>query len=200
MNTIHTPCLVGDIGGTNARFALADPDTSSLSHILTLSTTQHANLKEAIQAYLSEVKAPAVRRACVAIANPIEGDVLRMTNTDWVFSIEDTRTQLQFDELRMLNDWEAMALAVPLLGADDLEQIGQGTPRANAPKALLGAGTGLGVSALVRARSGEWVPIAGEGGHVTLSPTTPREADLLRVLWKTWPHVSAERVVSGMGL
>ena len=70
----------------------------------------------------------------------------------------------------------------------------------DAPRGLLGAGTGLGVSSLVRARSGEWVPIAGEGGHVTLSPGNAREADILRVLWQRWPHVSAERVISGMGL
>jgi glucokinase len=102
--------------------------------------------------------------------------------------------------LLMLNDWEAMAMAAPALGGNDLEQIGSGEPVPDAPKGLIGPGTGLGVSSLVRSRRGDWVPIAGEGGHVSLSPTNEREADILRLLWQTYPHVSAERVISGMGL
>jgi glucokinase len=199
MNHSH-PFLVGDIGGTNARFALVDPNTATLTHALTLPTGGYKDLREAIEAYCAKVQAPVVRQACVAIANPIDGDWLRMTNTAWSFSIEATRTQLRLDGLRMLNDWEAMALAAPTFAANELETVGGGQAVPDAPRALLGAGTGLGVSSLVRARSGEWVPIAGEGGHVTMSPTSPREADVLRVLWRTWPHVSAERVVSGMGL
>jgi glucokinase len=104
------------------------------------------------------------------------------------------------DSLLMLNDWEAMAMAAAALRGSDLEQIGPGEPVANAPKGLIGPGTGLGVSSLVRSKRGEWVPIAGEGGHVSLSPTCPREADILRILWRSHPHVSAERVISGMGL
>jgi glucokinase len=100
----------------------------------------------------------------------------------------------------MLNDWEAMAMAAPALGGNDLEQIGSGVLAPDAPKGLIGPGTGLGVSSLVRSRRGDWVPIAGEGGHVSLSPTNEREADILRLLWQTYPHVSAERVISGMGL
>lgn len=91
-------------------------------------------------------------------------------------------------------------MAIPALADDHLEQIGGGTPDPDAPKGLIGPGTGLGVSALVRSRGGEWVPVAGEGGHVGLSPTCERDADILRVLWRTFPHVSAERVISGMGL
>jgi glucokinase len=141
-----------------------------------------------------------VRQACIAIANPIDGDVLKMTNNHWQFSIEATRQQLGLDSLLMLNDWEAMAMAAPALQGADLEQIGSGEPVPNAPKGLIGPGTGLGVSSLVRSRRGDWVPIAGEGGHVSLSPTCAREADILRVLWRSHPHVSAERAISGMGL
>jgi glucokinase len=86
------------------------------------------------------------------------------------------------------------------LGGNDLEQVGSGEPVPDAPKGLIGPGTGLGVSSLVRSRRGDWVPIAGEGGHVSLSPTCAREADILRILWRTYPHVSAERAISGMGL
>ena len=91
-------------------------------------------------------------------------------------------------------------MAAPTLAPHELVPLGDGVAVPDAPRGLLGAGTGLGVSSLVRARSGEWVPIAGEGGHVTLSPGNAREADILRVLWQRWPHVSAERVISGMGL
>jgi glucokinase len=192
--------LVGDIGGTNARFALTAGDGQPLAHALTLPTSGFADLGEAVQAYLRQVDVHTPAHACIAIANPIDGDWLRMTNTAWAFSIEATRQRLGLQSLRMLNDWEAMALAAPTFTAAELLSLGGGESVPDAPRGLLGAGTGLGVSSLVRGRSGEWVPIAGEGGHVTLSPGNAREADILRVLWQRWPHVSAERVISGMGL
>ena len=204
MNTPHSPHtaprLLGDIGGTNARFALAHGDHQALSHEVTLPTGQFPDLAAAAQAYLQQVGRPPVQQACIAIANPIDDDVLKMTNNHWQFSIEATRNALQLDQLLMLNDWEAMAMAAPALKGKDLHQIGSGEPVPNAPKGLIGPGTGLGVSSLVRSRSGEWVPIAGEGGHVSMSPTGEREADILRILWRSFSHVSVERVVSGMGL
>ena len=200
--------LLGDIGGTNARFALVQgnvqgdrPDhAQAITHELTLSTGQYPDLTAAAQAYLQQVGRPAVAQACIAIANPIDGDVLKMTNNHWQFSIEATRQALGLSSLLMLNDWEAMAMAAPALSGSDLEQIGSGEPVPDAPKGLIGPGTGLGVSSLVRSRRGDWVAIAGEGGHVSMSPTCAREADILRILWRTHAHVSVERVVSGMGL
>jgi glucokinase len=200
MTAPHFTGLVGDIGGTHARFALITGDGQPLAHALTLPTSGFADLGEAVQAYLQQVGAAAPTQACIAIANPIDGDWLRMTNTAWAFSIEATRQRLGLASLRMLNDWEAMALSAPTFTAGELLPLGGGESVPDAPRGLLGAGTGLGVSSLVRGRSGEWVPIAGEGGHVTLSPGNAREADILRVLWQRWPHVSAERVISGMGL
>ena len=198
--TANAPRLLGDIGGTNARFALVQGDGTPITHEVTLPTGQYADLAAAAHAYLQQVGQPAVREACIAIANPIDGDMLKMTNNHWQFSIEATRQQLGLDSLLMLNDWEAMAMAAPALRGSDLEQIGSGEPVPHAPKGLIGPGTGLGVSSLVRSRRGDWVPIAGEGGHVSLSPTCAREADILRILWRSYPHVSAERAVSGMGL
>lgn len=200
MTALHFTGLVGDIGGTNARLALIAGDGQPLAHAITLPTSGFADLGEAVQAYLRQVGVQAPAHACIAIANPIDGDWLRMTNTAWAFSIEETRKRLGLQSLRMLNDWEAMALAAPTFTEAELVPLGGGAAVPDAPRGLLGAGTGLGVSSLVRGRSGEWVPIAGEGGHVTLSPGTAREADILRVLWQRWPHVSAERVISGMGL
>ena len=197
---VNTPRLIGDIGGTKARVALVQGDGTPITHEVTLPPGQYPDLAAAAPAYLQQVGQPAVREACIAIANPIDGDVLKMTNNHWQFSIEATRQQLGLDSLLMLNDWEAMAMAAPALQGPDLEQIGPGEPVPNAPKGLIGPGTGLGVSSLVRSRRGDWVPIAGEGGHVSLSPTCAREADILRVLWRSHPHVSAERAISGMGL
>ena len=192
--------LVGDIGGTNARLALVAGHGQPLAHPLTLPTAGFADLGEAIAAYLQHTGVAPPAHACIAIANPIDGDWLRMTNTAWAFSIEATRQRLGLQTLRMLNDWEAMALAAPTFAPHELLALGGGESVPDAPRGLLGAGTGLGVSSLVRSRSGEWVPVAGEGGHVTLCPGNAREADILRVLWQRWPHVSAERVISGMGL
>lgn len=202
MNSRHaqTPCLLGDIGGTNARFALVHGDGAPIMQEVTLPTGQFPDLAAAAQTYLQQVGQAEVRQACIAIANPIDGDVLKMTNNHWQFSIEATRQALGLDSLLMLNDWEAMAMAAPALDGSDLQQIGSGEPVPDAPKGLIGPGTGLGVSSLVRSRRGDWVPVAGEGGHVSLSPSCEREADILRILWRTYPHVSAERVISGMGL
>ena len=203
-DTSHTanlvPRLLGDIGGTNARFALVYGDQLPIMHDVVLPTGHFPDLASAARAYLLQVGQPAVQQACIAIANPIDGDVLKMTNNHWKFSIESTRKELQLDVLLMLNDWEAMAMAAPVLKGSDLTQIGSGDAVPGAPKGLIGPGTGLGVSSLVRSRQGEWVPIAGEGGHVSMAPTCEREADILRILWRSHAHVSVERVVSGMGL
>ena len=200
MNSLSALSLLGDIGGTNARFALVHGDGSPITQEVTLPTGQFPDLAAAASSYLQQVGQSGVRQACIAIANPIDCDALKMTNNHWQFSIEATRQTLGLDSLLMLNDWEAMAMAAPALLGSDLEQIGSGEPVPNAPKGLIGPGTGLGVSSLVRSRQGDWVPIAGEGGHVSMSPTCEREADILRILWRTHPHVSVERVVSGMGL
>lgn len=192
--------LIGDVGGTNARFALVRGDQQPLEHELTLPTAKFENLATALQEYLQRVGSPEVHRACIAIANPITGDWLRMTNSHWSFSVEQTRLQLGFTQLRVLNDWEAMAMSGPVLTSADLVQIGPGDPQEGAPKGFIGPGTGLGVASLVRSQDGQWVACAGEGGHVTLAPTCKREIEILGVLLNTYSHVSVERVVSGMGL
>src|SRR5574343_1208672 len=133
--------LVGDIGGTNARFALISGDGQPLAHPLTLPTSGFADLGEALQAYVQQVGVPVPAQACIAIANPIDGDWLRMTNTAWAFSIEQTRQSLGLQTLRMLNDWEAMALAVPTFEPHELLALGgqQAQAEPSAPCALLGA-------------------------------------------------------------
>ncbi len=192
--------LIGDIGGTHARFALVVGAAGRPGKAQVLATDDYADLAGAVHDYLQRIGNPPVAEAAIAIANPIDGDRVAMTNGRWHFSIEATRRELGLARLLMLNDWEAMAFAAPAFSAEDLQQIGGGAPVATAPRVLIGPGTGLGVSSLVRSRSGEWVPVAGEGGHATLAPTSAREADILRIVWREHAHVSAERLISGMGL
>jgi glucokinase len=191
--------LVADIGGTNARFALVTGEGTVPVHAKTLAAREYPGLVEAVEAYLDQGKLPRPREAAVAIANPINGDWVKMTNHTWAFSIEQTRLALKLERLLMLNDFAALALSLPMLGAADLRKIGAGTPEPNRPLALIGAGTGLGVSALVPSPTG-WIPLEGEGGHATFSPADALEAEILRLVWRDHPHVSFERLVSGMGL
>jgi glucokinase len=122
-----------------------------------------------------------------------------MTNHAWAFSIEALRLALGLERLVFINDFTALALALPRLGGTDLEQIGGGTPQPGAPLALLGAGTGLGVSGLIPCGAG-WQPLAGEGGHVSLAAGNAREAAIIAVLAARFGHVSAERALSGPGI
>ena len=191
--------LVGDIGATNGRLALVEPG-GSLSQIRVYPTSDFAGPGEMIEAYFSS-KARTQRppEAVVAMASPITGDRVEFTNTPWSFSIEELRKRIGFDRLQLINDFVANALAVPHLKPEDRAQVGGGAPVAQTPVAVVGPGSGLGVSALAF-KDGAAVPIQGEGGHVTMSPADAHEAAVLDVLRKRFDHVSAERVLSGPGL
>lgn len=191
--------LVADIGGTNARFALVPTSGHDPSHEHTLRCADFADLAGAIRGYFDIVDIGLVEQAVIAVATPLTGDRVSFTNNHWSFSIEQTRLALGFDVLRLINDFTALALALPHLDLSEKRQVGAGLAIADAPVALLGAGTGLGVSGLLRSPDG-WIPIQGEGGHVALAPMTPREAAVLQRLWDQFDHVSAERLVSGPGM
>lgn len=190
--------LIGDVGGTNARFALLSANGSIHSNH-TLVSGEYPNITQAIRAYLAMVGSPMVTEAAIAIANPVDGEHIRMTNHDWAFSIEDTRRELALTRLLFKNDFSALAMSVPLLSSDELQQVGGDVTKKQSALAVIGPGTGLGVSGLLQHGSG-WVTIDGEGGHVSVSPGNKRESDILQVCWEDYPHVSAERLVSGMGL
>jgi glucokinase len=193
------PTLVADIGGTNARFGLLRPGSRAVEAVRSLCCKDYPGPVQAIEDYLAGVSGP--RPACIgiAIANPVTGDRIRMTNHHWTFSIEEARRALRAARLEVYNDFFALAAAVPLLGGGDLRQVGRGSAAAGTPMAVLGPGTGLGVSGLVPTQSG-WQPIAGEGGHVTYSPADEFEAQIVGLLRRRHPHVSAERLISGPGL
>jgi glucokinase len=191
--------LVGDIGGTNARFALVDAGSRQPHSERTVKCAQYPGLEQAIRAYLAEHGNPEVREVALDVATGITGDFIQLTNGPWGFSVDATRRNLGLSRLQVINDFTALALAVPTLAASELRQIGGGTPVAGTAIAVLGPGTGLGVSGLIPA--GEtWRALQGEGGHTAFSPTTTREAAVLQWLWRTHDHVSTERVLSGMGL
>jgi glucokinase len=135
----------------------------------------------------------------LAVASPITGDQVTFTNHPWTFSIEAVRKRFGLRRLRVINDFAANAVAIPHLAGADRLQIGSGTPVPNAPIAVIGPGTGLGVSMLMPVAEG-WTPIEGEGGHVTLAPADDEESAVLELLRKRYDHVSAERLLSGAGL
>lgn len=191
--------LLADVGGTNARLAWQDGQGAPIEHIQVLPVAEHASLQAAIRVYLGDLgRQPAA--AAIAMANPVTGDLVSMTNHDWSFSQAALRDELGLTTLRVLNDFTALALALPHLPAHELRQVGGGTAVPGAAIALLGAGTGLGVSGLLPDGSGGWVPIAGEGGHVTLPAATARERVVMDALVRRHGHASAERVASGTGL
>ena len=196
----QAPGLIADIGGTNARFALVPTGTTEALQPLTLPCANFAGPAETAEAYLKTVNPPiAPNRAAFAVACPILGDGVSMTNHAWAFSIETVRCRLGLKRLDVVNDFIAVALAVPLLRPADQERIKDGQADPAAPILVLGPGTGLGVSLLVPLGSG-WNAIPTEGGHATMPAATEDEARILSILRRRHGHVSAERVLSGPGL
>ncbi|MBL8659454.1 MAG: glucokinase [Rhodospirillales bacterium] len=192
--------LVGDIGGTNARFALVEAD-GKIHSVVPLVCRNHVSLVEACEAYIRQV-APdrPPRRGALAVASPILGDEIQLTNLKhWSFSIEQTRSRLGLEKLDVVNDFVANAMAIPRLAPDDVLKIGRGEPVPHAPIWALGPGTGLGAAALVWTGH-SWMPLSSEGGHMTIAAANDREAEILAFIRNRYSHVSAERVVSGMGL
>jgi glucokinase len=195
------PRLLGDVGGTNARFALQRAPDEAPHDVAVLRCDAYGGIVEAVQAYLVAHGRPPVRQAAIGIANPVTGDSVRMTNHNWAFSIEAVRVRLGLDRLLVLNDFKALALALPVLPREHLRQVGGGVPIPEAPLALLGAGTGLGVSALWPAtNSRRPLPMEGEGGHVTLAAADDGEQAIVARLRHRFGHASAERALSGPGL
>jgi glucokinase len=192
--------LLGDVGGTNARFALQAGPGAAPEALTKLRCADFESLEAALRHYLAQPGMPVPRQAVIGIANPIDGDLVRMTNHAWQFSIEALRQALGLQRLLFLNDFAALALALPALRPDELRAVGGGTAVAGAPLALIGPGTGLGVSGLVRGADGHELVISGEGGHVTLAPADDEEAAVIDWLRSRFGHVSAERAVSGQGL
>ncbi|MBP2704123.1 glucokinase [Microbispora sp. RL4-1S] len=191
------PWLVADVGGTNARFGLVTRPGGQPESVAVLNVSQHQGLADAVAAYLAD-HAGGVRpvAACLAIAGPVDRDRYRLTNGVWEGSV----TGLGIPGAVVLNDFEALALSLPYLAGADLVPLGGPPPPERAVKAVLGPGTGLGVGGLVPAGDG-WVPLPGEGGHVSVPVVTDLEMEVARALRADGlPYVDAEHLLSGTGL
>ena len=200
LDVSETGRLLADVGGTNARFAWQTAPGAPVTDVRVLACADFPTLQTAMQAYLDGLGRGRPAMAAIAIANPITGDQVRMTNHHWAFSQAAVKAEFGLSHLRLLNDFTALALALPDLPASELRQVGGGAGEPDKAKALLGAGTGLGVSGLVPDGSGGWVPLEGEGGHVTLPAVSARERLVMDGLARLHGRASAERLCSGQGL
>ncbi len=190
--------LVADIGGTNARFAIVDLDTLELSSIKHFLCSDHPSLVDAAMTYLGGLGIPP-RHGAIAVAGPAHGEHITLTNSSWFCSKTQLRDATAFDDLLVLNDFQALALSLPHLQGSALRQIGGVHTASSEPKVVLGPGTGLGVAGLVW--GGEaWVAVSTEGGHISLAAKTTLEQEIARNISPRCDHLSAERVLSGPGL
>jgi len=198
--------LIGDIGATNARFAVLQNGIPTAIKVLPVAS--YASLQDAVSAYFAELDKGDLLRpkiGALAVAGPVTGDYLSFTNHPWSFSISGLAKEVGLTHLDVINDFVAVALAVPRIGTDARRQVGEGSSVAGAPVGIIGPGSGLGVSIVVpvdeKGGPTRWVPLSGEGGHVTLPPVTEREIALVAWLHRTGrSHVSAETLICGKGL
>lgn len=193
------PRLIADIGGTFARFAL-ETAPGKFEATQSLECAQFADFAGALRHYLDSATKTHIRHAAIAIANPVSGDEVRMTNYHWQFSIEAVRKKLGLETLVVVNDFTALAMAVPKLRrADQRRAIGEGVSKEASVIGVLGAGSGLGVSGLIPADRG-WVALGTEGGHASVAPRNSQEAQILQFAWRQYEHVSFERLLSASGI
>ncbi|EAW31939.1 glucokinase [marine gamma proteobacterium HTCC2143] len=189
--------IVADIGGTNARFAYVQADSNELLGIEIFPCAEFPFLRDAIRAYMERGHVDLIDEICLAVAGPVESDWIDLPNNHWAFSRAELQQSLDAS-VSIINDFSAQVLSIDTLSGADLKWIG--TPRpADIQQhvvAVLGPGTGLGVSAMLS--TGEILP--SEAGHVAFAPTDEHECDLLKVLWQRYQRVSVERILSGMGL
>lgn len=192
--------MVGDIGGTNARFAIWEDD--QLHSIRVFPTIDYATPEKALLVYLQdlELQLGDVGSICLAVAGPVVGDDFHFTNSHWKINRPSFCAELKIDTLIMVNDFTAMALGMTRLRDDEYLTVRHGKGDPDAAKVVIGPGTGLGVGTLLRTGVNHWTAVPGEGGHVDLPIGTAREALLWTRLMADHEHVSAETVLSGAGL
>jgi len=192
------PRLLADIGATHARFTL-ETAPGVFRQTAVLRCDDYDGIVALLNAYLAEQKGERITHAAFAMANPVSGDLVRMTNRDWQFSTDEVRRTMGWSTLVIVNDFTALAMALPGLQAGDVLQVGGGKAQPHAVAGVLGAGTGLGVSGVIPTADG-FVTLGSEGGHVAFAPSDEREFAILQTAWREWPHVSNERILSGPGM
>jgi len=197
------PLLIGDIGGTNARFALVNPERAEFSDAVTLQCADFSSANGAICHYLDELSVDAPDIICLAVAGPVVVDSVKVTNNHWTVNAEEIARDFGTSSVRLLNDFEAVAMSIPQLQAQDLMSIGlpehKALPEHDFDVAVVGPGTGFGAAGLIR-RGRTVVPIVGEGGHIGFAPTSQVQIEVLNVLREKLDRVSLEYLVSGSGI
>ena len=195
--------LIGDIGGTNARFALADERRPGYANVVTLQCADYDSADAAIRHYLRLVEAAAPEVICLAVAGPVVEQRVRFTNNHWGMAAAELADGFAIDAVQLLNDFEAIAYSIPFLAADNCLPIGLPKPQPlDAERftvGILGPGTGLGVVGLQKCGD-LLLPIAGEAGHGGFAPESKVQMDLLGALRERYDRVSSERLLSGPGL
>ncbi|RWU25338.1 glucokinase [Pseudomonas alkylphenolica] len=192
--------LVGDIGGTNARFALWENDR--MHAVQVFSTADYTSPEQAIGAYLAGqgLAKGDLGAVCLAVAGPVSGDEFRFTNNHWRLSRRAFCETLQVEQLLLINDFTAMALGMTRLQDGEYRTVCEGRAEPGRPAVVIGPGTGLGVGTLLGLADGRWIALPGEGGHVDLPVGNAREAQIRQHIENEIGHVSAETVLSGGGL
>jgi glucokinase len=198
------PCLlIGDIGGTNARFALAHPDKPGFSNELTLHCADYETAEQGIADYLERSGSGEPDVSCLAAAGPIADGCVRFTNNHWVIDSQELQQKYPSSGVQLLNDFEAIAYSIPLLGESDIATVGlvpsELDGKSEFTLGVLGPGTGLGVGGLLGRANGIY-PIVGEGSHAGFAPETRMQLEVLKQLRERHERVSDERLISGPGL
>ena len=191
--------LVGDIGGTNARFALVVPGESELISIKALSCSEFETVQDAIKAYLSSINKVEISSSCIASAGTTHLDIFKPANNDWVINKANVSSALNDIDVSWINDFSAQALATSTLSNDDLIEVNKGNPQSNRVRLVIGPGTGLGTCGLTKASSG-WKTLPAQGGHSDFAPNSELEIEILLLLQKQFGHVAVERILSGPGI
>jgi glucokinase len=199
LTALPFPVLIGDIGGTNARFALVEDALSAHRWLGAVHTADFATIDDAIAAKVFDEAGTHPRSAVLALAGPITGDRVTLTNCDWIVEPKRSIARFGFDDMALLNDFEALSLCLPDLQPSEIDPIGDGTRRPDGIKVVLGPGTGLGVGALVPVGD-MWVPIPGEGPHIDLGPVTARDMAIWPHLERVHGRITAEAILSGAGM
>src|ERR1700682_4099810 len=195
--------LAGDVGGTNTRLGLFDrlPDRPRLIGARVFSTLAYRDLSAIISALASDeaVQGAKVEAACFGVAGPVAGDTAELTNVQWHVDVRQVAKAFDIPRVRLLNDLQAMAHAIPVLRASEVHVLQKGAAEGPGNIALIAAGTGLG-EAWLHNFTGRFIPSASEGGHADFAARTEREIDVLRDLIQRFGRAEVESVVSGPGL
>ncbi len=190
--------LVGDIGSTNVRFAISDVDEMTVNHFVAFQTSMFENLTDAIAAYYRSIP-HRPEMIGIAVAAPMIGETVRMPNLDWSFTARDVEKATGAHQIHIINDFEALALALPVLSPHDLKQIGDGMSVDGAPRVVMAGGTSFGAAALLKSGNG-WSVLNSEIGQASFGATDREEFDLLEYMAEKYGPVTIENVLSASGL